>query len=239
MLLLAGYGTQQVAGGEDLRALADHNLRLGLPAPQVEAALTTDPGSARLWNFAARATPMDDRATWETRFNRAMSLQPDSASHPRAYASKLAKVTAATGADVKRVDELYDRAVALDPLNTSLRMERGRWRYDHKDRRAFDDFAQVLGEWDAPYGKYPALGRDLDVNLDFARAVLALAPKLRAHGRLAPLVQRALADCALARSLQRQNQALIQAGQGESSINHFDDLDDLEGGLRRLASANP
>ena len=191
VLLLAGYGTQQVAGGEDLRSLAKQNLKMGVPAPQIESALATDPGSARLWNFAARAAQPSDRATWEARFQKAIALQPDNAAHPHAYASQLASLPAPTPADLKQIDELYDRAVELDPLNSSLRIERGRWRFDHKDRRAFDDFAFVLDEWDAPYGKYPALGRDLDVNLDFARAVLALAPRLKTGGRLQPLVERA------------------------------------------------
>lgn len=236
-LLLAGYGTQKVATAEDIVAQGQDQIARGIRPTNASEAVQTDPGSARAWHFLARASPLDNRAAWEGAFAKAAQLQPNSQAHPRAWAGQLAQLPAPTPADLKRTGALYDRAVELDPLNSSLRLERGKWRLDHKDGRGFDDLGFVLREWDEPYGKFPALGHDTDVNLDFARATLALAPRLKAQGQgehLKTLVKRALQDCADARLLQKTRADLLAVTRGRASLGNFDDLDALESGLRAL-----
>jgi len=239
VLLLAGYGTQRAALGEDGRSaieLAVQNHQA--PPPNALAdALASDAGSARLWNFAGKITPPDSRDQWEGAFNTAMTLQSDSGAHPRDYARRLSQLPAPTSADLKRIEELYDHAVLLDPLNSGLRIERGQWLASHKIGRGWDDFEFVVREWDMPYALFPALGRDIDINLDFARATLAYAPRMRQTGqtaRLRTLVARALKDCADARQLQAKNAAMFAALDGKSSLGHYEDLDILENGLRAL-----
>ncbi len=239
VLLLAGYGTQRAALGENGRAAVENALTQNQPVePQaLDEAVALDPGSARLWNFAGRVAPIEGRPAWEGAFQKAMQLQPDNNSHPRAFAAKLADVPAPTSADLKKTGELYDHAVELDPLNSGLRLERGKWRLEHKDGRGFDDFEFVVREWDEPFGRFPAIGRDMDVNLDFARATLALAPHLRAQGQSAraqTLAKRALADCAAARALLGANAALIPAHRRGGFLSNFDDLDSLDNGLRAI-----
>lgn len=237
LLIVGGYGAQKAAQGEELRTLAEDSLRRGLFSNAAVEATQTDPGSARLWNFLGRATPVDNRTQWENAFKTASTLQPDNASHPRAFARQIASLPAPSSAELAHVAALYDRAVALDPLNSSLRLERAKWRLDHKDGRGFDDLEFVLSEWDAPYGKYPALGRDLEINLDFARATLAIGPRLKAQkqtARLQTLVKRAMNDCAEARQVQKKQAAILNVVQGQISIGNYGDLDALEVGLRAL-----
>ena len=234
VLLLAGYGTQGAATGEDLRAKAEDNVRRGLPQSTAFDAVEADESSARSWNLLGRVTPPDNRQAWTKAFETAAQLQPDNAAHPRDFARRLDQLPAPTPADLKQISDLYDRAVELDPLNSSLRLERAKWRIDHKDGHGFDDLEFVLKEWDAPFGKYPAIGREDDVNLDFARATVFIAPRLKAQGqnaRLNALVKRALDDCALARQL------LIKyppSPDTPPSIRKFKDLDELEAGLKAL-----
>lgn len=238
-LMLGGYGTQKAASGEDLRAEADDAMRRGIASNAGLEATQTDAGSARLWNFLGRSTPIGNRDVWEEAFLKASQLQPDNASHLRAWAGQLGSLPAHSARDVTQEGELLDRAVALDPLNSSLRLDRAKWRLDHKDGNGYADLEFVLNEWDAPYGKYPALGRDIDINLDFARATLALAPRLKAQkqtARLQSLIKRALDDIAAARVLQRTNAAMIEAMKGQVSLNNFGDLDALESGLRAFSS---
>ncbi len=237
VLLVAGYGSQKVASAEDILAQGQEQIYKGIRPTNAREAVQDDPGSARAWNFLARTTPLDNREVWESAFEKAAGLQPDSAAHPRDYAQQLASLPAPTAADLQKIGELYDRAVELDPLNSSLRLERGKWRLDAKDRRGFDDLGFVLREWDAPYGKYSALGRETNVNLDFARATLALAPRLKAQGqnaRLKKLVARALEDCAAARKLQKTRADLLAATAGRIAMGNFSDLDALESGLRAI-----
>jgi len=239
VLLLAGYGTQRAALGEDGRAAVEDALRNRQPPPSggLSEALASDAGSARLWNFTGKATPLDSRGEWEGAFNTAMRLQPDNGAHPRDFARRLSESPAPTSAYLKQTEGLYDQAVTLDPLNSGLRLERGKWLLDHKIGRGFDDLEFVLREWDSPYAQFPALGRDLDINLDFARATLALAPRLRSQGqtaRLKSLVARALKDCAEARQVQKNNTALFAQIGPQSSLGHYEDLDALEEGLRAL-----
>ncbi len=238
VLILGGYGTQKAANGEDLRAQAEMAMKQGTASDAPIQATLIDGGSARLWNFLGRVTPINNRDGWEGAFRTASQLQPDNASHLRAWANQLESLPAPTSRDVTQEGELLDRAVALDPLNSSLRLERAKWRLDHKDGSGYSDLDFVLNEWDAPYGKYPALGRDIEINLDFARATLAMAPRLKAQGqtaRLKGLVKRALDDVAAARGLERTNAAMIQALQGQTSLNNFGDLDALESGLKGFA----
>ena len=86
----------------------------------------------------------------------------------------------------------------------------------------------------------PEEALDTDINLDFARATLALAPRLRAQKqteRLKSLAKKALDDIAVANELKKANAAMIEAMQGQSSINNFEDLEELETGLKALAPA--
>jgi len=236
VLMLAGFGSQKVATAEDILAQGQDQMRNGIRPTRGAQAVQSDAGSARAWSFLARTSP-DNSTLWEGAFQKAAQLQPDSAAHPRDWARRLSDSPAPTSADLKQIGELYDRAVGLDPLNSSLRLERAKWRLDHKDRRGFDDLEFVLREWDEPFGRYPALGRETDVNLDFARATLALSARLKAQGqgaRLKTLVERALRDCADARHLQQTQAELLQAMRGRISLGNFDDLPALENGLRSL-----
>ncbi|RYX81342.1 hypothetical protein EON83_24450 [bacterium] len=238
LLVLGGYGTQKAANGEDLRAQADEALRRGQATNAINEAVATDASSARLWNFVGRATPLDNREAWEGAFRTAARLQPDSASHLRAWATQLSNLPAPTPRDVDREGELLDRALVLDPLNSTLRLERAKWRLDHKNGHGYEDLEFILKQWDEPYGKYPALGRDIEINLDFARATLALAPRLKAQkqtARLQTLVKRALEDVAAARGLQKANAAMMEAMGGQGSLNQFGDLDSLESGLKAFS----
>ncbi|RYG55622.1 hypothetical protein EON80_30420, partial [bacterium] len=149
ILIVGGYGTQKAANGEDLRSQADAELRRGQATNAPQEAVQADAGSARLWSFLGRATPIDNRDVWEAAFGTASQLQPDNASHLRSWATQLEALPAPAARDVTKQGELFDRAVALDPLNSSLRLERAKWRLDHKNGRGFDDLEFVLSEWDA------------------------------------------------------------------------------------------
>jgi len=239
VLLLAGYGTQRAALGEDGRTAVEEALRnhQAPPPNALTDALASDAGSARLWNFAGKVNALVSRSSSDEAFENAIALQPDNGAHPRDFARRIAELDTSTSADLKRIEELYDRAVSLDPLNSGLRLERGKWLVDHKIGRGWDDFEFVVREWDQPYGNVPALGSETYINLDFARATLAYAPRLRQSGqtaRLHTLVDRALKDCADARELQAKNAAMIAALDGKSPLGHYDDLDNLESGLRAL-----
>lgn len=238
VLVLAGYGTQMVANGADLLAQGEEQLSNGVAPTTAQPAVETDPGSARAWNFLGRVTPTDARSTWTRAFERAIQLQPDGGSHPLNLARQIDRLPAPTGDDLKQISALYDRAIELDPLNSSYRLERAKWRLDHKDGRGYDDLKFILDEWDTPYGKYPALGRADDINLDFARATLAIAPRLKAQSqaaRLKALAKRALEDCAAARQIQTTRAEFLKAMKGRTSVAKFDDLDELESGLKSVA----
>lgn len=238
LLVLGGYGTQKAQSGEDYRAQAEDDLRKGVSTRAPLQAVEADPGSARAWNFLGRTTLPSQRDVWERAFRTASQLQPDNASHLRNWATQLGSLPAPTPRDVTQEGNLLDRAVELDPLNSSLRLERAQWRLEHKDGRGYDDLEFIIKEWDAPYGKYPALGSDIEINLDFARATLALAPRMKAQkntAKLQQLVKRALGDIAVAKNLQKANAAMLQALQGQSSLNNFGDVQKLEDGLGKYA----
>ena len=230
ILITGGAGSQKVAGAEDALAQAEvlwKNQASRLALESAQSAIESAPDMAR--------------AQWKTgdltRFNggdalpfyeRARDLQPERAGNWRT----LADFWAESRPDL--AEKNFAEAISRDPLNSDLLLERAKFRLARKDGRGFDDLNAVLALRDAPFGKYPAVTEH--VNLDFARATILLAPRLKATGetaRLQKLLAMAMADVKRARGFQAQNQ-LMARETGTPLVNA--DLDEIESDLRSLGA---
>ena len=89
--------------------------------------------------------------------------------------------------------------------------------------------------WDAPYGRYPALADQ--VNLDFARGVALLAPHLKRNGqapRARKLSERALKDVARAIEIAPRNREMAAAVGGSSALDLYEDAPALQARLQQI-----
>lgn len=230
ILILGGAGSQKVAVAEDALAQAEILLKNGAPSLALQSAQS-----------AVEIAPDFARAQWKTGdltrlnggdalsfYERARDLQSDRAGNWRT----LALYWAETRPDL--AEKNFGEAIARDPLNSDLLLERAGFRLERKDGRGYDDLNAVLALRDAPYGKYPAVTEI--VNLDFARATVLLAPRLKAtkqSARLQKLLALAMADVKRARVFQAQNQ-LMAREMGTLVVNA--DLDTIEGDLQSLGA---
>jgi O-antigen ligase len=235
LLALAGNQTQKAAGSQDAMGRASEFWQNGAPSVAVDKqreAVAIDPGSARLWLNLGRwqeASGADGKAAFET----AAQLQPTVSANWANLARNAERHGQATEAA-----KFYERALENNPLDTSLLLERAMMRLGSKDGNGYTDLEKILSLWSQPYGLYPPVDRD--VNLDFARATMLLAPRLRQSGakaRLQELVTRALADCERAKGFEAENEAMRLATGGEVGIEPKNDLDTLVNGLQQLQTA--
>ena len=230
---LAGYGTQQAALAEDALSQSEALARRQAPTMALELArqaVALDAGSARAQNNLA-AIQMLAREDGTQAAERAIALQGDRAAN---YFNR-AKIAMAQNRP-EEADRYLSQALERDPLSSFLRLARARWRLEHKDGRGYDDLEKLMALWDAPYGRYQALGEW--TNLDFARGVALLAPRLIGQGqnaRAQKLIERALADIAAARPNLARNRDILNAVEGSSGLDDFADIDVLEAQLQRLS----
>lgn len=233
LLALGGNATQKAASGENAHLDAERFWKNGAPLVALQKAreaVGLDPGSARLWSAvgqlqAASGQPGD--AALQT----AAQLQPTRA----ANWANLASVAAPS--HPAEAERLYARALAQDPLNTHLRLERARFRLESKNSAGNADLEAILALKTRPYGRYEPV--EQNVNLDFARATLLLAPELQRRGqaaRLQTLVKSALADCARAQSFAAQNEQMRRESGGEFGEAINPDLETLTAALKALST---
>ena len=231
LLALAGFGTQQAALGQDAYNESQRLLDLGSRAQALQKAkqaVDIAPGSSRLQTnlgYLQSANGLDGSAALQ----RAIQLQPDRAAN---------YLTLARVAQANNRPDLYEKwmgeALNKEPLSSYFLLTRAKFRLQHKDARGYDDLESLMKLWDAPYGHYPALADQ--VNLDFARGVALLAPRLKQTGqgaRARKLAQRALKDVAAAKLIAPRNRKLSQAV-GGGGLDVYEDADDLEARLKRL-----
>lgn len=234
-LLLAWGGnlTQKAASAQILTAEADQLIRKGasiLAVPKAREATNLDPTSARAWSILGRAqagSGEDGRAALQT----AAGLQPTRGINW----SNLARA-AIQGGDVAQAEQFYARALEQDPRDTHLRLDRARFRLDSKNSAGYADLEAIWKLKTQPYGLYEPV--ESNVNLDYARATVLLAPELkrrRENARLQALVKSGLADCARARRFVASNEQMRR----ETGLETGDDadLEPLAAALQALQTA--
>ena len=232
LLALAGFGTQQAALGQDAFNESQRLSDLGSRAQALqwaEQAVNIAPGSSRLQSNLGTmqsANGQDGSAALQ----RAIELQPDRSAN---------YLTLARVAEAQNRPDLYEKwmgeALRKEPLSSYFLLTRAKFRLQHKDARGTDDLEALMKLWDAPYGRYPALADQ--VNLDFARGVALLAPRLKQEGqnaRARKLAERALQDVALAKTQAARNRELAQAVGSSNALDLYEDADDLEARLKRI-----
>ncbi len=236
LLALAGFGTQQAAQGQDAYDESQRLSNLGSRAralQKAEEAVAIAPGSSRLQGnlgYMQSANGLDGSAALQ----RAIELQPDRSAN---------YLTLARVAEANKRPDLYEKwmgeALKREPLSSYFLLSRAKFRLQHKDARGYDDLKTLMQLWNAPYGRYPALSDNDQVNLDFARGVALLAPRLKQEGqgaRARKLAERALKDVAAAKLIAPHNRELAAAFGGGGSIDTYDDADDLEARLNKILS---
>ena len=232
LLALAGLGAQQAAQGqnnyeESLRLMKSGSRAQALQLAQ--EAVDASPGSSRFWSnlgYVQSATGVDGDAALQ----RSIVLQPDRAAN---------YLTLARVAQANNRPDLYEKWMALalerQPKSSYFLLNRAQFRLEHKDARGYDDLNALMQLWDAPYGRYPALADQ--VNLDFARGVALLAPRLKQTGQsksARQLIARALKDVARAREIAPRNRAMAAAVGGSSALDLYEDANDLQTRLTQI-----
>ena len=232
LLALAGYGAQGAAQGqnyyEDSQRLLKLNSRIEA-AQMAKLAVDSAPGSSRFWaNLGSLQSATGGDGT--DAVQRAIRLQPDRSAN---------YLTLARIYEARNRPDLYEQAMAQalarEPNSSFFWLSRAQYRLDHKDQRGYDDLEALMKLWDAPYGRYPALADQ--VNLDFARGVALLAPHLKQTGQTArarKLVERALKDVARAIEIAPRNREMAAAVGGSSALDLYEDADDLQARLQRV-----
>ena len=232
LLALAGFGAQQAAQGQNDYEESQRLIRLGSRAQALQAAqraVDSAPGSSRFWsNLGAmqNATGADG----EVALQRAIALQPDRAAN---------YLTLADIARTRNRPDLYEKwmasALERQPKSSYFLLSRAQFRLEHKDGRGYDDLEALMALWDAPYGRYPALADQ--VNLDFARGVALLAPHLKRNGqapRARKLSERALKDVARAIEIAPRNREMAAAVGGSSALDLYEDAPALQARLQQI-----
>ncbi len=232
LLALGGNQTQKAAAGEDTRDQAYQLIRNGAPSMAIQKereAVGIDGGSARLWL---------DLGVWQDKSGgngreallTASQLQPTNSINWLNLGRN-----AEQHGNSADAGKYYDLAVENDSNGTHTLLESASYWIGAKNDRGYTTLEKIVSLWDAPYGRYAPV--EQIVNLDFARATLLLAPKLKVDGqkaRLKTLVQHALADCARARSFVAANEAMRQASGGEMAGDDNQDLETIASELQQL-----
>ena len=235
LLALAGFGAQQAAQGQNDYEESLRLAKLGSRAQALQmaqAAVDVAPGSSRFWSnlgYLQSATGADGDAALQ----RSIELQPDRAAN---------YLTRARVAEANNRPDLYEKwmakALERQPKSSYFLLGRAQFRLQHKDGRGYDDLNALMQLWDAPYGRYPALADQ--VNLDFARGVALLSPQLKARGenaRARILIERALKDVARAKEIAPRNREMAAAVGGSNVLDLYEDADDVQARLQRTLSS--
>ncbi len=232
LLAICGFGAQQAAQGqndyEESQRLADLGSR-AQALQLAQQAVDSAPGSSRFWsNLGALQNATGGNG--DAALQRAIELQPDRAAN---------YLTLARVAQTNNRPDLYEKWMALalqrQPNSSYFLLSRAQFRLQHKDGRGTDDLNALMRLWDAPYGRYPALADQ--VNLDFARGVALLAPRLKQTGQSArarQLVERALKDVARAIEIAPRNREMAAAVGGSSALDLYEDAPELQAQLQRM-----
>ena len=232
LLTLAGFGAQQAAQGQNSYEESQRLAQLGSRAQALQfaqQAVDAAPGSSRFWSNLGsmqNATGADG----DVALQRSIELQGDRAAN---------YLTRARIAQANNRPDLFEKwmaeALQRQPNSSYFLLYRARFRLEHKDGRGYDDLETLMRLWDAPYGRYPALGDQ--VNLDFARGVALLAPRLMQTGQSArarKLIERALPDAARAIEIAPRNRAMAAAVGGSSALDLYEDAPELKARLESI-----
>ena len=235
LLALAGFGAQQAVQGQNSYEESLRLMKLGSRAQALQTAqqaVDSAPGSSRFWSnlgYLQSATGADGDAALQ----RSIQLQSDRAAN---------YLTLARVAQANNRPDLYEKWMALalerQPNSSYFLLSRAQFRLEHKDGRGYDDLEALMKLWDAPYGLYPALADQ--VNLDFARGVALLAPRLMRNGqapRARQLVERALKDVARAIEIAPRNREMAAAVGGSNALDLYEDAPELQARLKRTLAA--
>jgi O-antigen ligase len=206
VFLLCALGMQRVVSAEDARREAfrlAQNGSFSASLEKAEEANSLDPLSARMQLLLGGAK---DRAQQnsEMSYERATQLQLTSAvpwhrwAQSRIEREKAGQVSTQL---LPPTSQLLDETIKRDPLNTEFLLERAQWRLNknQSDAQAWRDLQKIVGLRDAPYGKYPALADQTDLN--FARASILLARRALKQD------QKSAAQKLIARSLEEVKRA--------------------------------
>jgi tetratricopeptide (TPR) repeat protein len=175
---------------------------------------------------AARVTNGNIQGALEA-YQRAYDLQPSRA----ANSVNLARIHDQKG-DLLLTLECFNKAVELDPNDTSIRLERAEWLLAHKNPDGVNDLKFVIAQRDKPYGLYAATPEW--VNLDYARATIKLLPYLWQEKQFqlaSDLVAKAQGETAHARANQGLQQEMMKELGAASALRPDTDLDELESDL--------
>jgi O-antigen ligase len=230
ILALGGYGTQIVARSEDAMRESEALMKENQPRTSidiVQAELTSDAGSARLWSSWGRLQEALQFGEPEDALKKAIELQPNRASN---YLN-LARFKSRQGENPNEIEALYETAYKRDPLNTSLLLEWAKWQLDTKSGKGYENLRKILKLWDEPYGKYPAIPEW--VNLDFTRATALAWPQLSSQEK-SRYKERSMADIATARLYEERNRQILAEINSSVSLNENADLDEMENQLKTL-----
>ncbi len=242
LVLLMGafsYAAQRAANGEDVRVASREAQRKGdlpLASQLAQDATETDPLSSRAWIRWGMMKAVESEGV-EKAFARAAELNPQNNTTWRSWAEARSEMTASS-TRTPATKALWDNAVACAPRDSSLLLDRAKWRLTQNanDAQAWRDLNFVVRERDAPYGRYAAVGDY--VNLDFARATVLLAPHLAKNGdrtRSKSSLENALADVKLAQSKVAQQEEVAKANlDSEANFGPPRDLDELQSALQQL-----
>ena len=240
LFALASWWCQRVVSAADYANRSNAMWRSGSPTMSLQFmrdAVASNPLSARwqlqLGSLLEGSSAAD--AETDLAFRQATLLQPTQGQLWRRWAEYRAQRAANTSDKGPSTEEIFNRAVQLDPNSTSVRLARAHWLLDKNDPRAWNDLQYIVQLRDAPYGRYPALA-DL-VNLDFARASIPLARRALQNGDKATtqkLLERSLSEVKEAREKEEYWRQINAANPGAGDLADAEDLGELEAQLNDL-----
>jgi O-antigen ligase len=227
---------QRAVTAQNLWSEAQAFLRRGAGqavAERAQRAVEADPLSAPMWILNAQTASSLEQA--QTATQKATELQPARAVNWlwRARLSQTQNPAAA--------EKFWQEAIARDPNNSSLRLERANWLLERNDSRGWEDLEYVAALAEQPYGKYRPV--EEIVNLDFARAYVKLTPRVlekKQYDVARRYIQRALQDVAEARRWESRLRELAAAAPaGGPRLGPAEDLSELESQLQTLQQQLP
>jgi hypothetical protein len=240
LVALSAWWMQRVVGAADASGRANAMWRSGSPTMALQLArdaTAQNPLSARwrtqLGSLLEGASAAD--AETDAAFREATRLQPTQGQLWRRWAEHRAMRLESTSNEGPSIEELFNRAVQLDPNSTSVRLARAQWLLQMNDPHAWNDFQYVVRLRDAPYGRYPALA-DL-VDLNFARASIPLARRALQNGDKAAaqrLIERSRSEVREARGKEEYWRQINVANPGAGDLANTEDLDEIETDLNTL-----
>jgi hypothetical protein len=240
LVALSAWWMQRVVGAADASGRANAMWRSGSPTMALQLArdaTARNPLSARwrtqLGSLLEGASAGD--AETDAAFREATRLQPTQGQLWRRWAEYRATRLESTSNEGPSIEELFNRAVQLDPNSTSVRLARAQWLLQINDPHAWNDFQYVVRLRDAPYGRYPALA-DL-VDLNFARASIPLARRALQNGDKAAaqrLIERSRSEVREARGKEEYWRQINVANPGAGDLANTEDLDQIETDLNTL-----